>query len=53
MGQIIGIISGVLILASIYLRIGGNNNKLSNMLFAIGIIGMVIFVAIFTLAIFD
>ena len=52
MGQVLGMISAVLILSAIYFRVGGQKN-LSNGLFVVGIIGEVLFIAIMIMAIFD
>ncbi|KKQ13644.1 MAG: hypothetical protein US30_C0011G0027 [Candidatus Moranbacteria bacterium GW2011_GWF2_36_839] len=52
MGQVLGMISAVLILSAIYFRVGGQKN-FSNGLFIVGIIGELLFIAIMIMAIFD
>lgn len=52
MGIILGVISAVFILSAIYFRVD-NRKKISNTLFAIGIFGAFLFVAILMMAIFD
>ncbi|HBY11115.1 MAG: hypothetical protein US30_C0020G0011 [Candidatus Moranbacteria bacterium GW2011_GWF2_36_839] len=52
MGQVLGMISAVLILSAIYFRVGGQKN-FSNGLFIVGIIGEILFIAIMIMAIFD
>lgn len=52
MGIILGIISAVFILSAIYFRVD-NRKKLSGILFVIGILGSLLFVAILLMAIFD
>lgn len=52
MGIILGVISATLILSAIYYRVD-NRKKLSNILFIVGVVGAIIFVAILIMAIFD
>lgn len=52
MGVTIGLVSMLLIFLAIYLKIGDNNKKLADIIFAVGFIGAAIFVFIFTMASF-
>jgi hypothetical protein len=52
MGQVLGMISTVLILSAIYFRVGGQKS-FSKDLFIVGIIGELLFIAIMIMAIFD
>jgi hypothetical protein len=53
MGIIIGVVSATFILSAIYLKIDGNRWNLADKLFIAGLTGMVFFVLIFLMAIFE
>lgn len=53
LGQIIGLISGLLIISAFYLKTGNGNKKLADAVFVVGFIGAVIFISALVMLVFE